>query len=207
MVSAWREGERIRWLVTFSPIFWPCSLSNVSTDFLAVRKIPLKERPYLVDETESSQVIPDPDPSPSGSRVAQDKRLRGCAVEHMLAKIRAVVLEDRDIHDKVRRQALKFEFSLMVGLVQAVKAYVSFIRAYTKHEASYIFRLKDLDLVGVAQSFGLLRLPRCPELKGADREAAGWRDEDVEVSSRVLCESFACPHSTRNFPSVGYLQI
>jgi ATP-dependent RNA helicase DDX55/SPB4 len=57
---------------------------------------------------------------------------------------------------------------------------VSFVRAYSKHEASYIFRIKELDLIGVAKSFGLLRLPRMPELKEIDR--GDWEDADVDVS-------------------------
>jgi len=121
---------------------------------LAVRKIPLKERQYLVDDAASSSQ-PDTEGTP-------DDRPEDTAVQDTLTRIRAVVLQDRDIYDK------------------AVKAYVSFIRAYTKHEASYIFRIKDLNLVGVARSFGLLRLPRCPELKGVDKEAMGWTDVDVE---------------------------
>ena len=60
-----------------------------------------------------------------------------------------------------------------------MKAFVSFVQAYSKHEASYIFRVKDLDLVGVAKSFGLLRLPRMPELKSVDR--GGWEDAEVSV--------------------------
>lgn len=60
-----------------------------------------------------------------------------------------------------------------------MKAFVSFVQAYSKHEASYIFRVKDLDLVGVAKSFGLLRLPKMPELKSIDRE--GWEDAEVSV--------------------------
>jgi ATP-dependent RNA helicase DDX55/SPB4 len=63
---------------------------------------------------------------------------------------------------------------------QAAKAFVSFVRAYSKHEASYIFRLKDLDLVGVAKSFGLLQLPKMPEFKEVDR--SGWEDADVDVN-------------------------
>jgi ATP-dependent RNA helicase DDX55/SPB4 len=59
-----------------------------------------------------------------------------------------------------------------------MKAFVSFVRAYSKHEASYVFRLKDLDLIGIAKSYGLLRLPRMPELK----ELEGWEDADVDVS-------------------------
>lgn len=60
-----------------------------------------------------------------------------------------------------------------------MKAFVSFVRAYSKHEASYVFRVKDLDLVGLAKSFGLLRLPRMPELKELDRGI--WQDADVDV--------------------------
>jgi ATP-dependent RNA helicase DDX55/SPB4 len=56
---------------------------------------------------------------------------------------------------------------------------VSFVRAYSKHEASYIFRLQDLDLVGLARAFGLLRLPRMPELK--ERQPDMWEDADVDV--------------------------
>jgi ATP-dependent RNA helicase DDX55/SPB4 len=67
---------------------------------------------------------------------------------------------------------------------QATTAFVSFVRAYTKHEASYIFRIKDLDLVGVAKSFGLLRLPKMPELKGKDKMS--WQDAEVDVST-VQC--------------------
>jgi ATP-dependent RNA helicase DDX55/SPB4 len=63
--------------------------------------------------------------------------------------------------------------------IKAAKAFVSFVRAYSKHEASYIFRVKDLDLLGVAKSFGLLRLPRMPELRDIGRE--GWEDAAVDV--------------------------
>lgn len=56
------------------------------------------------------------------------------------------------------------------------------MQAYSKHEASYIFRLKDLDLVGVAKAFGLLRLPRMPELKDIDKQ--GWKEAQVDVSER-----------------------
>ena len=66
-----------------------------------------------------------------------------------------------------------------------MKAFVSFVQAYSKHEASYIFRVKDLDLVGVAKSFGLLRLPTMPELKSVDRE--DWEDAEVSVRCFSFC--------------------
>ena len=55
---------------------------------------------------------------------------------------------------------------------------MSFARAYSKHEASYIFRIRDLDLVGLAKSFGLLKLPKMPEVKGKE---AQWDEVDVDV--------------------------
>lgn len=67
---------------------------------------------------------------------------------------------------------------------QAAKGFVSFVRAYSKHEASYIFRVKDLDLIGVAKSFGLLRLLRMPELKDVDK--TGWEDASVDVSPLIV---------------------
>ncbi|TFL00460.1 ATP-dependent rRNA helicase spb4 [Pterulicium gracile] len=77
-----------------------------------------------------------------------------------LDRIRKLLLTDRAIHD------------------MGAKAFVSFVRAYSKHEASYIFRVRDLDLVGAARCFGLLRLPKMPELKDVSR--ANWSDAQVE---------------------------
>ncbi|KAJ1302654.1 hypothetical protein OPQ81_002971 [Rhizoctonia solani] len=72
--------------------------------------------------------------------------------------IQEVVRRDRDVYDK------------------SMKAFVSFVRAYSKHEASYIFRIKDLDLIGVAKAFGLIRLPKMPELTSRE----GWADLDID---------------------------
>lgn len=91
------------------------------------------------------------------------------AVAQTLEKVRAVVVKDRALHDK------------------AIKAFVSFVRAYSKHEASYIFRIKDLNLIGVAKSFALLRLPRMPELKDADRD--GWHDADIDWDKYAFADS------------------
>ncbi|THH20667.1 hypothetical protein EW146_g708 [Bondarzewia mesenterica] len=115
-------------------------------DFLTVRKIPMRERPYFLE---------DGTPSEEGEARFEDE-----AVSYFQSKIRSELMKDRALHDK------------------AAKAFVSFVRAYSKHEASYIFRIKDLDLVAVAKSYGLLRLPRMPELKGSDKDA--WEDADID---------------------------
>ncbi|KAG6916097.1 hypothetical protein DXG01_008424 [Tephrocybe rancida] len=96
----------------------------------------------------------------SPATIVDDNRHEDARVADYLTRIRRILLADRGIHD------------------QAAKAFVSFVRAYSKHEASYIFRIKDLDLVGVAKSFGLLRLPRMPELKDINRQ--DWDDAEVD---------------------------
>ncbi|CAG8688838.1 17438_t:CDS:10, partial [Acaulospora morrowiae] len=65
----------------------------------------------------------------------------------LLEQIQSIVLTDRDLYDK------------------GIRAFVSYIRFYSKHDLNYIFRLKDLDLGKVAKGFCLIRLPKMPELK------------------------------------------
>lgn len=62
-------------------------------------------------------------------------------------KIRAAILKDRALHDKGQ------------------KAFVSWLRSYSKHQASSIFRVADLDWEALGKAWGLLRLPKMPELR------------------------------------------
>ncbi|PSR85598.1 ATP-dependent rRNA helicase SPB4 [Coniella lustricola] len=66
------------------------------------------------------------------------------------AKIRALAMADRDVFD------------------MSHKAFPSFIRSYSKHEASSIFRITDLDWYELAKQYGLLQLPKMAELKGLE---------------------------------------
>lgn len=77
----------------------------------------------------------------------QEMSLQRNTVDH-LPKLRAMALADRAMFEK------------------GMKAFVSFVQAYAKHECSLIFRLKDLDFAGLARGFALLRMPRMPELRG-----------------------------------------
>ncbi|KAL8986718.1 MAG: hypothetical protein Q9177_004015 [Variospora cf. flavescens] len=61
--------------------------------------------------------------------------------------IRGTALKDRAMHDKGQR------------------GFVSWLRAYTKHQASSIFRVSDLDWEDLGKAWGLLKLPKMPELK------------------------------------------
>ena len=49
---------------------------------------------------------------------------------------------------------------------RGMRAFVSFIQSYAKHECYSIFRMKDLDFGKLATGFGLLKIPKMPETKG-----------------------------------------
>lgn len=57
-------------------------------------------------------------------------------------------------------------------LERGVRAFVSYIRGYKEHHCKFIFRLSDVDLGRLAYCFGLLRLPRMPEIKRKGRTLA-----------------------------------
>ena len=48
---------------------------------------------------------------------------------------------------------------------KAQRAFVSSIKAYSKHEAASIFRISDIDWEDLGRAWGLLKLPKMPELK------------------------------------------
>uniref|UniRef100_A0A8C0X0E3 ATP-dependent RNA helicase n=1 Tax=Castor canadensis TaxID=51338 RepID=A0A8C0X0E3_CASCN len=66
----------------------------------------------------------------------------------ILPKLKSMALADRAMFEK------------------GMKAFVSHVQAYAKHECSLIFRLKDLDFASLARGFALLRMPKMPELRG-----------------------------------------
>lgn len=116
-----------------------------------------------------------------------------------------------DVLPKVKAMALADRAAFERGM----KAFVSYVQAYAKHECSLIFRVKgdagngiemvaaagqtcnllvliwtDLDFAALARGFGLLRLPKMPELRGktfpdfpeaaVDTDAIPYKDKNRE---------------------------
>ncbi|XP_017523275.1 ATP-dependent RNA helicase DDX55 isoform X2 [Manis javanica] len=77
----------------------------------------------------------------------QEMKLQKNTVD-LLPKLKSMALADRAMFEK------------------GMKAFVSYVQAYAKHECNLIFRLKDLDFASLARGFALLRMPRMPELRG-----------------------------------------
>lgn len=96
-------------------------------------------------------------------------------------KIRDIVKGDRGLYEKAQR------------------AFPSFVRSYGKHQASSIFQVKDLDWEDLGRGWGLLRLPKMPELKGfagdktlgvaLDWDTYAYKDKAREKARRAALEA------------------
>lgn len=64
---------------------------------------------------------------------------------------------------------------------KATRAFVSHIRAYSKHECSLLLRVKELPFGQVANSYGLLQLPKMPELKIVNCES--FTPTEIDLNS------------------------
>ncbi|KAG7247606.1 hypothetical protein CRUP_020088 [Coryphaenoides rupestris] len=120
-------------------------------------------------------------------------------VVDVLPKLKAMALADRAMYDR------------------GMRAYVSSVQAYAKHECSLIFRVKDLDFSAMAKGFALLRMPRMPELKDkvfpdfvrteVDTDTIRYKDKAREKARRKLLaelkERGPAPVVKRNLGSDG----
>ena len=85
--------------------------------------------------------------TPVSLLVEPDVNITDAEVNEATEKMRKVVKRDRALHDKAQR------------------GFVSWARAYSRHQTSSIFRLDDIDWADQAKAWGLLKLPKMPELK------------------------------------------
>ena len=68
----------------------------------------------------------------------------------------------------------------------AQRAFVSWARSYIEHQATSIFRVSDLDWVDLAKGYGLVELPKMPEVKGIDRSLGlGIDTESIPFRDKV----------------------
>ena len=96
------------------------------------------------------------------------------------SKMRKEVFADRALYDKGQR------------------AFVSWVKAYSKHQASSIFRVADLDWTELGNAWGLVRLPKMPELKKWEGDKTlgvkinmaeyAYKDKAREKARRVAME-------------------
>ncbi|VDD76474.1 unnamed protein product [Mesocestoides corti] len=68
--------------------------------------------------------------------------------------------------DSIRLKVQKICTNDRLLYEKGIKAFVSFVQFYRKHDCSLLFKIRDLDLGALANAYGLLRLPHMPELNG-----------------------------------------
>ncbi|KAI9659200.1 MAG: ATP-dependent rRNA helicase spb4 [Alyxoria varia] len=113
-------------------------------DFLAVRRTPVE--PFKL----ASSGTPD---SAAPAMAASSQLVTPSDAQDSTRAIRTTVLRDRTLHDKAQR------------------AFPSSVQAYRKHEAKGIFRVQELPWDELAEGWGLLKLPRMPELKLSSKDS------------------------------------
>lgn len=84
-------------------------------------------------------------------------------INEVASRVKTMAMKDRAIYEK------------------GVRAFVSYIKAYSKHECYLLFRMKDLDFAKVAEGFALLKMPYMPELRG--KKIEGFQPSGVDVKS------------------------
>ncbi|XP_068226782.1 ATP-dependent RNA helicase DDX55 [Palaemon carinicauda] len=104
------------------------------------------------------------------------------SVPSLVNKIRNLQVKDRSLMDK------------------AVRAFVSYIQAYSKHDIKFILNIKKLDFGGIAMSYGLLKMPKMPELKGVtlknfeameiDLNSVRYKDKELEKNRQSKLKEF-----------------
>lgn len=84
------------------------------------------------------------------------------------AQMRQWILQDRSRHDS------------------ALRSFLSYVRFYTKHSATSIFRIQNLDLIELAKAYHLIKLPKMPELKSIPAEKYpedGWLGDPIQMDN------------------------
>ena len=102
---------------------------------------------------------------------------------NLLNKMRRLQICDRSIMDKASR------------------AFVSFVQFYLKHECSVLFQLKKINLGLLAMGFGLLKLPKMPEMQKYSTEdfvsfefelnSVPYKNKQKETSRQKKLEIFS----------------
>lgn len=106
-------------------------------------------------------------------------------------------------------QLRKLQMSDRAIMEKGTRAFVSHIRAYSKHECSLLLRVKDLPFGAMAVAYGLLSLPKMPELKSQDISdfsevesfdinAIPYKDKQREAARKVKLQTYK---ATGTWPS------
>jgi len=86
----------------------------------------------------------------------------GADISSLKKRVQKLARNDRDLYER------------------SVRAFVSFVQSYRKHECNITFQMRELDICKLADGFGLIHLPRMPELAHIDTKAFVALDIDTD---------------------------
>ena len=98
------------------------------------------------------------DEDDDGGEEDEDEALLACGA---VSRTESLDLAAASLAGAVKRLASRDRDVLERGS----KAFMAHLRAYQDHKCEFIFRLASLDVGGLANAFGLLKLPKIPELR------------------------------------------
>lgn len=139
-------------------------------DFLKIRSVPLVQVPLEAGGADQAQERA-PDGEGEGDEKAEGEEVRVSAElaaqsARLRVAARAAGEADRDVMEK------------------ATRAFVSYARGYREHQCRFIFRVADLPFGALAALFGLLRMPKMPELARVNaKRLEGFAPSEVDPDS------------------------
>ncbi|KAL2915583.1 ATP-dependent rRNA helicase spb4 [Polyrhizophydium stewartii] len=136
-----RLGRRGRAVVFLAPH------EDTYVEFMRLRKVPMSAMRITASGAEMGDIPPDDSLQHADGDAAATEADPAPLTLDLNARLKTLALGDREVYEN------------------SITAFVSWVRAYNEHQANYIFRIKETNLASVARSFGLLRLPRMPELR------------------------------------------
>lgn len=102
-------------------------------------------------------------------------------------------------------------------IIKASKAYVSFIRSYTEHKVSSIFKMEDMDYGDIAKSYFLFKVPFVKELKGENQKIVIGTPEELEKleklefvdknQAKMIAEKIENDKGKSNYPKLFLLEF
>ncbi|CAK9298687.1 unnamed protein product [Gordionus sp. m RMFG-2023] len=122
----------------------------------------------------------------------------GVAIRPLLLKGNKSLISNPEIPDileLVRCEAQRDRSFMLKG----VKAFVSHVRSYAENKLNLIFRVKDLPLGELANGFGLLYLPKMPEVAKQHRQSDYNRLNHAKLKEEVFVSNIDSKHLDPSF--------
>lgn len=130
-------------------------------------------------------------------------------------RVRNVIMNElspviNEHHDSFQQKLKDYILSDRANHELGLRAYVGFIKYYSKHMASSIFRISMLDYIGIAKMYGLLRLPKMPESKHISPEKFpedGWLMDPMDMDKFAYADKEKEKQRLENLESIKLQKI